>query len=905
MRVFLVSARRTYALRVLPVAALLTVMSVSAHPQQDMRPSMPTPADYLNPDLPLEGRVADLLSRMTLEEKIQQMLYDAPAIDRLGVPPYNWWNEALHGVARAGRATVFPQAIGLAATWDPDLMLQVATVIADEARAKHHQAVREGRRGIYEGLTFWSPNINIFRDPRWGRGMETYGEDPYLTGRLGVAFVRGLQGEGSTYLKTIATPKHFAVHSGPEPDRHTFDAIVDERDLHETYLPAFRATVREAGAQSVMCAYNRFRGAPCCGSTELLQRVLRDAWGFDGYVVSDCGAIYDIHARHQVVRSEAEAAALSVDAGTDLNCGTAYAGLREAVQQGLIDEETIDRSVARLFRARFKLGMFDPPERVPFAQIPPEVNEAPEHGLLARVAARRSIVLLKNEGAILPLSRDLPRIAVVGPNADDVEVLLGNYNGVPSHPVTPLEGIRQSVGDESRVVYARGCDIAEGMPSISVIPPEVLYHDAAGTKASGLRGEYYTNRELLGPPHTTREDRTVDFNWWADAPVEGMNPDSFSVRWTGFLVPPETGTYALGVRIFGGVRLYLEDSLVVEIADRHASQARWVRMELSGGKRYDLRMEYWDRRPDASAQLIWSPPEPGLKRAAIEAAREADVVVAVMGLSPRLEGEEMEVPVPGFAGGDRVEIGLPGIQEELLKDLVALGKPLVLVLLTGSAVAIPWEAENVPAILEVWYPGQATGLALADILFGADCPAGRLPVTFYRSVDQLPPFGEYAMKGRTYRYFTGDPLFPFGHGLSYTTFAYENLQLPNLASVGEKVRVSVEVTNEGDRAGDEVVQLYIKDREASVPVPVRSLAAFQRLRLLPGERQRVEFAISPRQFSLIAQDGSRVVEPGVFEISIGGKQPGFVGLADAQTTEVHTGSITLTGAVRTISEDEE
>jgi len=901
------SAGRRRGTRILARAVIVAILSSirpSAHSGDQIGPPMRDSSDYLDPDLPLADRVTDLVERMTLEEKIQQMLYDAPAIERLGVPAYNWWNEALHGVARAGRATVFPQAIGLAAAWDTDLMLEVARVIATEARAKHHQAVREGRRGIYEGLTFWSPNINIFRDPRWGRGMETYGEDPYLTARLAVEFVRGLQGDDSKYLKTVATPKHFAVHSGPEPARHTFDAVVDERDLRETYLPAFRATVLEARARSVMCAYNRFRGAPCCGSNELLERILRREWNFDGYVVSDCGAIYDIHAGHRVVSSEPEAAAMAVRAGTDLNCGTAYAGLRDALERGLIDEGAIDASVARLFRARFLLGMFDPPERVPFAQIPFELNEAREHGELAEEAARRSVVLLKNDGPLLPLAHDLSRIAVVGASADDVEVLLGNYNGVPSHPVTLLEGIRRSAGAGTEVVFARGCDLAEGMPSIGVVPSAVLLHQEQGMEREGLRGEYYENREFGGPPHATRVDATVDFNWWEKPPLEGMRSDSFSVRWSGLLVPPVTGTYALGVRIFGGVRLYLEDSLLVEIADRHAAQARWKSLALKGGKRYPIRMEYWDRRPDASVQLVWAPPEPSLKSEALSAAREAEVVVAVMGLSPKLEGEEMEVPVAGFVGGDRVEIGLPGMQEQFLKDLVAVGTPVILVLLNGSALAIPWAAENVPGILELWYPGQAAGQALGEVLFGDYSPGGRLPVTFYRSADQLPPFVDYAMQGRTYRYFSGQPLFPFGHGLSYTRFTYRNLVLPPTAATGDTVRVSVDVTNTGDRPGDEVVQLYLTDLQASVPVPIRSLQGFRRLRLKPGETQTVEFRLTPRQFSLITEDSRRAVEPGEFQISVGGKQPGFTGHADAHTTEVRTGSITLTGPVRNIPEGE-
>ncbi|UCC74602.1 MAG: glycoside hydrolase family 3 C-terminal domain-containing protein [Gemmatimonadota bacterium] len=862
-------------------------------------PGRPTPTEavlpYLDPDLPLERRVDDLISRMTLEEKVSQMLYNAAAVERLGMPEYNWWNEALHGVARAGRATVFPQAIGLAATWDTDLMLRVATVISDEARAKHHESVRQGRRGIYEGLTFWSPNINIFRDPRWGRGMETFGEDPYLTGRLAVEFVKGMQGDDPRYLKTVATPKHYAVHSGPEPDRHTFDAVVDERDLRETYLPAFRATVVDADAQSVMCAYNRFRGAPCCGSGELLQQILRDEWGFDGYVVSDCWAIMDIYRNHSVVETAAEAAAMGVASGTDLNCGVTYDSLVVAVEQGLISEEQIDVSLRRLLRARFRLGMFDPPERVPYTAIPYSVNDSEPHGELAVEATRKSIVLLKNDGGLLPLSRELGTIAVIGPNAADVDVLLGNYNGVPSDPVTPLEGIRRAVEPGTTVLYARGADVAQNMPSFEVVPAAALSTEFQGVRVDGLKGEYFANHDWEGEPFAARVDSTIDFNWWDAPPIDGMPADSFSIRWTGILTPPASGRYALGVRVFGTFRLFLDDSLRVEFSDRHVVLPRWADVEFETGLAHDIRVEYRTRRADAIAQLVWAKPEPHLHNEALRAAEAADAVILVMGLSPRLEGEEMRVEVPGFAGGDRVDIGLPGPQQELIEAVVATGKPVVLVLLNGSALAVNWAAEHVPAIAEAWYPGQAAGTAIADVLFGDYNPAGRLPVTFYRSVDQLPPFSDYDMQGRTYRYFEGQPLFPFGHGLSYTTFRYSNIRLPSRVRPGDAVEVSVQVENVGDRAGEEVVQLYLTDLGASAPVPIRSLQGFRRLHIEPGETKTVSFTLEPRQLSLIDADSQRVIEPGVFEISVGGKQPGFSGLANATSTGVVSGRFEVVG----------
>ncbi len=687
----------------------------------------------------------DLVSRMTLEEKISQMVHEAPAIRRLGIPAYNWWNECLHGVGRAGIATVFPQAIGMAATWDTELMHRTAVAISDEARAKHHDAMNEhGDVEWYYGLTFWTPNINIFRDPRWGRGQETYGECPYLTARMGVAFVKGLQGDDPTYLKTVATPKHYAVHSGPEHERHHFNAVTDERDLRETYLPAFEVTVREAGAYSVMGAYNRTNGEPCCASPTLLQKLLREAWGFEGYVVSDCGAIRDIYAHHQVVDTPEEAAAMAVKNGCELNCGEVYRALLVAVEKGLVDEAAIDLAVSRLFTARFRLGMFDPPERVPYAAIPIEVNDSDEHRALALKMAQASIVLLKNADDALPLPRDLKKIAVVGPNADDPIVLLGNYNGFPSSSVTPLEGIRRKVGDAVEVAYAKGCEIRS-------------------------------------------EDRS------------------------GF-----------------------EEAVAI--------------------------------------------------------AKDADVIVAVVGISQLIEGEEgQQEGVEGgeHSRGDREDIALPGVQEELLKALHETGKPLVVVLMNGSAVAVNWADEYAQAVVELWYPGEEGGTALADVLFGDYNPAGRLPVTFYRSVDDLPPFRDYAMEGHTYRYFRGVPLYPFGHGLSYTTFAYSPPVLSDaVIGPGTELTVTAGVENTGDRAGDEVVQLYLKDQVASVPVPVQQLVGFRRIHLAPGETQQVSFTVTPKQMSLILDDGRRVIEPGAFHLFVGGGQPGTGAAGSFATFEV-------------------
>lgn len=865
-----------------------------------------TPSDsllYQNVNRTIDDRVNDLVGRMTLDEKVKQLLYDAPAIERLGIPAYNWWNEGLHGVARNGRATVFPQAIGLAATWDPELLHNVATAISDEARAKYHDALRKGRHGIYEGLTFWSPNINIFRDPRWGRGMETYGEDPYLAGRLAVAFVKGMQGDNPRYLKTVATPKHFAVHSGPESERHVFDSVVDERDLRDTYLPQFRAAVVEGGAQSVMCAYNRFRGTPCCGSNELLQKILRDEWGFDGYVVSDCWAIMDFYTTHMVVKSAPEAAAMALRAGVDLNCGVTFDSLGIAVRNGLVNEDLVDRSVKRLFRARFQLGMFDPVGTVPYAATSMSVVESREHLSLALEAARKSVVLLKNENHILPLRKDLRSIAVIGPNANEVELLLGNYNGVPSTAVTPLEGIRRAVSPLTKIIYARGCDLAEHMPTLVSVPSACLSGGIEDGKTRGLRGEYFGNNMLDGEPKVSRIDTAVDFTWWDLPAVKGV-PDSFSVRWSGAISPPVSGTYALGMSSLGSARLYLDDSLFLEVSDRHVVLTRSKNVALKADEVRKIRIEYCHSRPDAIVRLVWSVPNQSLMQEALNAAQGADAVVLCMGLSPRLEGEEMDVDVPGFSGGDRVNIDLPWPQEELIREIAKLGKPTILVLLSGSAVGIPWEAEHLPAILEAWYPGQTAGTALADILFGDHNPSGRLPVTFYKSIDQLPPFTDYAMKGRTYRYFTGEPLYPFGYGLSYTTFRYSNLRLPESSlTPADSVAVSVDIQNTGDRDGEEVVELYLSHVNAAMPVPIRSLEGLKRVFLKSGEKATLSFTLEPRQLSVIDDQNHRTVMPGALKISVGGGQPLDTGsVIGRAVSESVSGRLELMGVPNVIQE---
>jgi beta-glucosidase len=885
--------------------------------------AQPNPA-YKNPALPFEKRVDDLLSRMTLEEKVSQLMNDSPAIDRLGIPAYNWWSECLHGVARAGRATVFPEPIGLAATWDAGLIFRTATAISDEARARNNDFIRRGKRDIYQGLTFWTPNINLFRDPRWGRGMETYGEDPYLTGRMAVSFIKGLQGDDPRYLKTIATAKHYAVHSGPESLRHVFDAVVSDQDLFETYLPQFESAVREGGVDSVMCSYNRTDGEPACANTRLLSDILRKDWGFRGYVVSDCGAIGDIYLNHKVASTAEQGVSMALKAGTDLDCGVEYENLLPAVRSGLVAESDIDRSLRRLLLARFKLGMFDPPSMVPYAQIPYSENDSPAHRDLALQVARKSIVLLKNENRTLPLSKSLKTIAVIGPNANDVGVLLGNYNGDPSDPVTPLEGIRRKLGSGTQVLYARGSDLASNLPAFEVVPSSALFASNDPGAGHGLKGEYFNTSNFDGRPHRPRGltypppepfvgavprdvrplfervDPQVDFHWWDGAPRPDMNDDDFGVRWTGYLSAPVSGTYQLGAIGMNAFELYLDGKQLVGFNNNHERGYQYSQVELEAGRLYQIRLDFHEYVNEAGIRLVWA--RQGVTRPddAIEAARKADAVVLVLGLSPRLEGEEMKVAVDGFNGGDREKLDLPAVQEELMRKIVALGKPCVLVLLNGSALAVEWARDHVPAIVELWYPGQAGGVALADVLFGDYNPAGRLPVTFYKSASQLPPFTDYSMKGRTYRYFQGEPLFPFGHGLSYTTFAYRGLALPKKASVGDPVKVAVEVENTGKVAGDEVVELYLKAMAADRSAPLRSLEGFERVSLQPGERRKVEFTLAPREFSHVDAAGRRVIDPGEFEISLGGKQPGFKGPLDAATTGVVTGTIRLAGEAKTL-----
>jgi beta-glucosidase len=858
---------------------LVLLLPFSLYGQQ----ASPGPLPYLNPALPVDQRVDDLIGRMTLEEKVEQMRDHAPAIPRLDVPKYDWWNEGLHGVAFAGIATNFPQVIGMAATWDTSLVHRMGQTISTEARAKYNEAMRENDHEMFFGLTFWAPNINIFRDPRWGRGQETYGEDPFLTGRMGVAFVSGMQGDDPNYFRVISTPKHFAVHSGPEPMRHRFNVDVSPHDLEDTYLPAFRAAVTETHAQSVMCAYNAIDGAPACANTMLLRDHLRDAWHFNGYIVSDCAAVADVNTGHHYAPDMAHAAAAAVKAGTDLECGfgqgQAFPALVDAVHQGLITEAELNTSLHRLFRARFRLGMFDPPSSYAYGRIPYSEDNSAEHRQLSLQAARESMVLLKNEHETLPLRTGIGRIAVVGPTAELVQSLQGNYNGPPQSPVYPLEGIEKRFSG-AKVVYAQGSTLVEGL----AMPIEHTALRPANGKGDGLTAEYFGSKDLSGQPVLTRVDRNINFNWDKFAPVNGLERNNYSVRWSGEIAPPAAGDYKLGVRVnycyacenAEGFKLYLDGKVILESGQGKTGERGAVlesAVHFSDTKPHPIRLEYFHGSGSAGIDLTWQAPAEALREQAVEAAKQADVTVAFVGLSPSLEGEEMPVKLDGFSGGDRTAINLPAAQEELLHALAATGKPLVVVLQNGSALAVNWAQEHAKAILEAWYPGEEGGTAIAETLAGDNNPSGRLPLTFYASLDQIPAFDDYSMKGRTYRYFTDKPLYSFGYGLSYTSFSFRELKVPTEeVAAGQPVMVEGEVQNTGKVAGDEVVELYLTQPQG-FETPVRVLAGFTRVHLAAGQSTHVGFTIDPRSLGQVDAEGKRSVLPGEYTVSLGGAQP--------------------------------
>lgn len=840
---------------------------------------------YLNPDLSVEKRADDLVLRMTLEEKVGQMMNNAPAIDRLGIPAYNWWNECLHGVARAGLATVFPQAIGLAATFDQDAMFETARIISDEARGKYNLSVSQNSKAIpqYYGLTFWTPNINIFRDPRWGRGQETYGEDPYLTAEMGVKFVTGLQGDDPNYFKTIATAKHYAVHSGPEYNRHTYDARPQLHDLWDTYLPAFEKLIKTGHVYSVMCAYNRYEGEPCCGSDDLLVDILRNKWGFEGYVVSDCGAINNFHNTHKTSKDAPASAARAVIAGTDLECGGVYRALLESVKRGDITEEEINDAVKRLFVARIRLGMFDPVDRVPFNKIPYSVVCSPESRQKSLEMARKSIVLLKNEQQTLPLKKNLKTIAVVGPNANNPTCLLANYNGSPSYIVTPLDGIRKKVGNKTKVIY----DQAVGLTNDTVsVPMDISRYLKAGNK-TGYKVEIFDNKEFKGDPLAVRYEKEIDFfGTQQHRQIAGLKPGKLSVRWTTTYSPAKDGNIYLEMTSDdSGFRLFVNDQKVMDRFNYQEARVEQYKLDVKAGEKYNLRFEFYQDNEGGGVSLATVDRRKSDAKALKEKVKSADVIVFVGGISPSLEGEEMPVSVPGFNKGDRTSIALPAVQTEMLKELKSTGKPIVFVMLTGSALSVNWENDNLPAVLNAWYGGQDAGTALADVLFGDYNPAGRLPVTFYASDKDLPPYEDYSMKERTYRYFTGKPLYEFGHGLSYTDFAYSNLEIPENIIIGENVKVSVDVTNKGSRDGEEVVQLYISHPDSKINVPIRSLQGFSRITIKAGETRRVEFTLTPENMSVIDALTQRSVIPGKITVAVGGRQPGSEALQKQQAIQ--------------------
>jgi beta-glucosidase len=830
---------------------------------------------YMDPSQPIDARVDDLIKRMTLEQKAQQLVNQARAIPKLEVPNYDWWSEALHGVANAGTATVFPEPVGLAATFDDPLIHQMAVVIGIEARAKHDKAVKAGRRDIMEGLDFWSPNINIFRDPRWGRGQETYGEDPFLTGRMGVAFVTGLQGDDSKYFRVISTPKHYAVHSGPEPTRHTIDVQISKHDMEDTYLPAFRATVTEGKAESIMCAYNRVNGQPACGNTFLLKDTLRGAWKFNGYVVSDCDAIVDMFEGHRFVKSQAEAAAVAIKTGMDNECADFFTITKDdhdykpyidAVKQGLLTEADLDVSLRRLFTARMRLGMFDPPSMVPYANTPESEIDSAAHRELARKIARESMTLLKNDG-VLPLAPTAKKILVVGPLAESVQVLHGNYSGTASHAVTALEGIRKQFGS-AVVTYEPGTNFLREMPAV---PTLVLTTDDG---KPGLKGEYFSG-DLTGSPQVTRLDPTVNLQTARFSPdpqtfvgPEGMK--EFSVRWTGFLTPTESGTYEIGLS-GSNERMWLDGKPIVDDPVLHDPNVQTASVTLEKGHRYPLKVEFL--KGAFHVKMVWQPKDADPLIEATAAAQKADVVIAVVGITSRLEGEEMKVDVPGFRGGDRTTLNLPAEEEALLGALKGTGKPLVVVLMNGSALAVNWANDHANAILDAWYSGEEGGTAIAETLAGVNNPAGRLPVTFYKGTEQLPDFEEYNMKNRTYRYFTGRPLYGFGYGLSYSTFEYSGMKLSNpQLQAGGPLDVEVDVKNTGKRDGDEVVELYITFPKVA-GAPLKALRGFKRIQVKAGEQQHVRLTLGPRDLSYVNEEGDRLVGAGDYLITVGGGQP--------------------------------
>ena len=878
----------------LPVIAAVLACCGTARGQDSQKPA------YLNPSLPAQQRASDLVHRMTLDEKATQLVNQARAIPRLNVPAYDWWSESLHGVWAKG-TTEFPEPIGLAATFDPPRIHEMAVAISTEGRIRHVQAVRAGHSDIFEGLDFWAPNINIFRDPRWGRGQETYGEDPFLTARMGVAFVTGMQGDDPHYYRVISTPKHYAVHSGPESTRHTANVEVSKHDEVDTYLPAFRAAVTEAQAGSIMCAYNSINGEPACANQFLLEDQLRSKWSFQGYVVSDCGAVLNIFDGHHFKPTQAEASGISLHRGMDNECADFfekvdddhdYKPYLDAVKMGALKESDIDIALTRLFTARMKLGMFDPPEMVPYTKIDEKLLDSPEHRALARKMANESMVLLKNDG-VLPLKASGLKIAVVGPLADQTKVLLGNYSGNPSHSVSVVQGLRAEF-PAAQVKFVEGTQFLS--KNASPVPTALLTTDGKpGVRTSYLAMSPMALLGMPGPPPTVLASR-IDPGIGVPAgpvPPEATGKKSIMVNSEATLTPQETGDYYLGTRGENFSVASLDGKVIALSFLTNGVETKLGRVRLEAGKMYALKVTYSLPPAVAAApQLVWTKLDPNPAPEAIAMAKAADVVVAVVGITSELEGEEMPINEEGFKGGDRTSLDLPKPEQDLLEAVAATGKPLVVVLMNGSALSVNWAKEHANAILESWYSGEEGGAAVAETLSGKNNPAGRLPVTFYTGVSQLPPFEDYSMKGRTYRYFDGTPLYPFGYGLSYTSFGYGGLKLPaKTIAAGKPLVVEAAVTNKGKVSGDEVVQLYLNFPNLA-GAPRIALRGFQRVHLEPGASQKVRFELQPRDLSVVSEVGEPLVPEGEFTVSIGGGQPQTGAPAVTHTFRVK-GTVTL------------
>ena len=840
----------------------------------------PANLPYMNPQLSPEQRATDLVRRMTLQEKATQMQNNSAEVPRLKIPAYQWWSEALHGVINEG-VTEYPEPVGLAATFDVPGIHTMAAQIGIEGRIKHVQNAREGHTGIMGGLDFWSPNLNIFRDPRWGRGQETYGEDPFLTGRMGVAYVTGLQGDDPKYYLAIATPKHYAVHSGPEPTRHFADVDVSKHDQVDTYEPAFRAAIVEGKAGSIMCAYNAINGEPACANRYLLQDQLRDKWGFQGYVVSDCDAVRDVAANHRYRPTQAQGAAISVLRGMDNECVTFTSRFGEpvekayvdAVQQGYLPESVLDSALIRLFTARMKLGMFDPPDMVPYAKIDEKELDSAEHRAHARKLANESMVLLKNDG-LLPLKPTIKNILVVGPLADQTRPLIGNYAGQPTHIVSILDGLKAEFPNAA-ITFVPGTQFlrTDGTPI-----PDALLTTADGK--AGLKAEYNEGmRRGPGqasntPPIVTRTEANVKLTE-DNLPKEVAGKKTFGVQWSGSLTPTETGDFLIGIRCEGFGRVAVDEKQVAMAfggGTRGLSSAVG-RVHLEKGRKVAIEVSYGTRNSKPHAELIWAKYNGAPSQEAVTAAKNADAVIAVVGITSQLEGEEMPVSEPGFLGGDRTSIDLPQPEEDLVEAVASTGKPLAVVLMNGSALAVNWINEHANAIVEAWYPGEEGGAAVAETLSGKNNPAGRLPVTFYKGVDQLPNFEDYGMTNRTYRYFNGKPLYPFGYGLSYTKFSYSDLSVPTQSvPAGQPVSADVTVTNTGKIAGDEVVQVYLKFPQVK-GAPLVALRGFERIHLDAGASQKVRFELKARDLGMVTEDGNPIIAQGDYTITIGGGQP--------------------------------